>query len=105
MESGEFTAIMGPLGSGNFCFSINLPGGCCGAQAAAPVIWKEIRVLWKSSLRFQIRNQTLSLTFISLFSAAVIFLVSFVAINYELPVHFRSHNREQNGPHAVTSFT
>ncbi|USK75937.1 FtsX-like permease family protein [Peribacillus frigoritolerans] len=40
------------------------------------------RVLWISSLRFQIRSNTLNLTFISLFSATIIFLIGFVSINY-----------------------
>lgn len=41
-------------------------------------------VLWTSALRFQIRGNTLNLTFISLFSAAVIMLVCFVTINYSV---------------------
>ncbi|MEW5594939.1 ABC transporter permease [Peribacillus frigoritolerans] len=40
------------------------------------------RVLWISSLRFQISSNTLNLTFISLFSATIIFLIGFVSINY-----------------------
>ncbi|MGO4369474.1 FtsX-like permease family protein [Paenibacillus sp. MCAF20] len=41
-------------------------------------------VLWTSSLRFQIRGNTLNLTFISLFSAAIMMLLSFVTINYKV---------------------
>ncbi|WP_330218404.1 ABC transporter permease [Sporosarcina globispora] len=40
------------------------------------------RVLWTSSLRFLLRSNTLNLTFISLFSTAIIFLIGFVCINY-----------------------
>ncbi|MGO4110520.1 FtsX-like permease family protein [Paenibacillus sp. YAF4_2] len=41
-------------------------------------------VLWTSSLRFQIRGNTLNLTFISLFSAVIIMLLCFVTINYKV---------------------
>lgn len=41
-------------------------------------------VLWASSLRFQVRGNTLNLTFISLFSAVIILLTCFVAINYKV---------------------
>lgn len=41
-------------------------------------------VLWTSSLRFQIRGNTLNLTFISLFSAAIMLLLSFMTINYKV---------------------
>ncbi|MCA0758457.1 ABC transporter permease [Paenibacillus sp. N4] len=65
-------------------------------------------VLWTSSLRFQIRGNTLNLTFISLFSAAVIMLMCFVTINYSvqfkaagfnLPndIAFESRNDATNG--------
>ncbi|MGM1050292.1 MAG: FtsX-like permease family protein [Bacillota bacterium] len=50
------------------------------------------KMLWISSLRFSIRGNTLNLTFISLFSALIIFLVGFVAINYT--VQFYSAGRE-----------
>ncbi|WP_438444447.1 ABC transporter permease [Gorillibacterium sp. sgz5001074] len=39
-------------------------------------------VLWSSAIRFQIRSNTLNLTFISLFSTVILLLVSFVAVNY-----------------------
>ncbi|MFC5650231.1 ABC transporter permease [Paenibacillus solisilvae] len=41
-------------------------------------------VLWTSSLRFQIRGNTLNLTFITLFSTLIILLVCFVSINYKV---------------------
>ncbi|CAH1194263.1 Bacitracin export permease protein BceB [Paenibacillus auburnensis] len=41
-------------------------------------------VLWTSSLRFQIRGNTLNLTFISLFSAAIMMLMCFMTINYKV---------------------
>ncbi|TMV48095.1 FtsX-like permease family protein [Paenibacillus mesophilus] len=41
-------------------------------------------VLWTSSLRFQIRGNTLNLTFISLFSAAIMMLICFMTINYKV---------------------
>lgn len=50
------------------------------------------KMLWISSLRFSIRGNTLNLTFISLFSALLIFLVGFVAINYT--AHFYSAEKE-----------
>ncbi|MDF2717353.1 MAG: hypothetical protein K0R28_4278, partial [Paenibacillus sp.] len=64
-------------------------------------------VLWTSPLRFQMRSNTLNLTFISLFSAAIILLTSFVTINYSvqfeatgmnLPndIAFQSLDRETN---------
>ncbi|CAN7742980.1 ABC transporter permease [Paenibacillus sp. LjRoot153] len=45
------------------------------------------KILWISSLRFSIRGNTLNLTFISLFSTVVIFLVGFVAINYTVQIY------------------
>ncbi len=50
------------------------------------------KMLWISSLRCSIRGNTLNLTFISLFSALIIFLVGFVSINYA--VQFASAGRE-----------
>jgi len=41
-------------------------------------------VLWASSLKFQIRSNTLNLTFITLFSAILILLIGFVTINYKV---------------------
>lgn len=41
-------------------------------------------VLWTASLRFQVRGNTLNLTFISLFSAAILMLLCFVTINYKV---------------------
>jgi putative ABC transport system permease protein len=48
-------------------------------------------VLWTSSLRFQVRGNTLNLTFISLFSTAIILLTCFVSINYK--VQFEASGR------------
>ncbi|AJY75921.1 ABC transporter permease [Paenibacillus beijingensis] len=39
-------------------------------------------LLWTSSLRFQMRSNTLNLTFILLFSSVIVLLTCFVAINY-----------------------
>ncbi|SFJ12639.1 putative ABC transport system permease protein [Paenibacillus sp. UNC496MF] len=41
-------------------------------------------VLWSSSIRFQIRGNTLNLSFISLFSTVLILLMCFVSINYSV---------------------
>lgn len=41
-------------------------------------------VLWTSSLRFQIRGNTLNLTFITLFSAVIMMLMCFMTINYKV---------------------
>ncbi|SFF19794.1 putative ABC transport system permease protein [Paenibacillus catalpae] len=54
-------------------------------------------VLWTSSLRFQIRGNTLNLTFISLFSAVIMMLLCFVTINYK--VQFEAVGR--NVPNAI----
>lgn len=59
------------------------------------------KVLWVSSLRFSIRGNTLNLSFISLFSALLIFLVCFVSINYA--VHFDSVEKEFPNHLAFTS--
>ncbi|QPA31107.1 ABC transporter permease [Thermaerobacillus caldiproteolyticus] len=59
------------------------------------------KVLWISSLRFSIRGNTLNLTFISLFSAVIIFLVGFVSINYS--VQFDSARKEFPNDIAFTS--
>lgn len=64
-------------------------------------------VLWASSLKFQIRSNTLNLTFITLFSAILILLIGFVTINYKvqfeavgrnLPndIAYQSINKETN---------
>ncbi|WP_308637143.1 ABC transporter permease [Paenibacillus silvisoli] len=50
------------------------------------------RSLWISALRFSIRGNALNLTFISLFSAMLMFLVGFVSINYA--VQFDAVKRE-----------
>ncbi len=50
------------------------------------------RVLWTSSLRFSIRGNALNLTSISLFSAAIIILVGFVAINYAVQLDGSTKN-------------
>ncbi|RAP73394.1 ABC transporter permease [Paenibacillus montanisoli] len=50
------------------------------------------RSLWISALRFSIRGNALNLTFISLFSAILMFLVGFVSINYA--VQFDAVKRE-----------
>lgn len=49
-------------------------------------------VLWTSSLRFQVRGNTLNLTFISLFSAAIILLTCFVTINYKVQFEASARN-------------
>ncbi|GMK43604.1 ABC transporter permease [Paenibacillus glycanilyticus] len=54
-------------------------------------------VLWTSSLRFQIRGNTLNLTFISLFSAVIVMLLCFVTINYK--VQFEAVGR--NVPNSI----
>ncbi|QHT62169.1 FtsX-like permease family protein [Paenibacillus lycopersici] len=48
--------------------------------------------LWTSSIRFQIRGNTLNLTFISLFSTALILLMCFVSINYAVQFEAVGHN-------------
>src|SRR5690625_2731612 len=50
------------------------------------------RVLWTSSLRFSVRGNALNLTSISLFSAAIIILTGFVAINYAVQIDGSTKN-------------
>jgi putative ABC transport system permease protein len=50
------------------------------------------RVLWTSSLRFSVRGNALNLTSISLFSAAIIILTGFVAINYAVQIDGSTQN-------------
>jgi len=53
-------------------------------------------VLWASSLKFQIRSNTLNLTFITLFSAILIILIGFVTINYKVQFEAVDRNLPNN---------
>lgn len=50
------------------------------------------KMLWVSSLRFSVRGNTFNLTFITLFSTVIVYLVGFVSINYA--VQFDAVKRE-----------
>ena len=49
-------------------------------------------VLWTSAIRFQIRGNTMNLSFISLFSTVLILLMCFVSINYAVQFEAVGHN-------------
>lgn len=50
------------------------------------------QMLWTSALRFRTRSSAMNLSFITLFSAALILLTSFVAINYSVQFTATEHN-------------
>jgi putative ABC transport system permease protein len=67
---------------GTYLFFRQFSGWMLHQMSKSPNYYRGNKPLWISSLRFQIRGNTLNLTFISLFSSAIIFLIGFVAINY-----------------------
>lgn len=50
------------------------------------------QMLWTSALRFRTRSSAMNLSFITLFSAVLILLTSFVAINYSVQFTATEHN-------------
>ncbi|ANE46486.1 hypothetical protein SY83_09580 [Paenibacillus swuensis] len=70
--------------AGTFLFFRQFAGWLLQTLARRRTYHEGNTVLWTSSLRFQVRGNTLNLTFISLFSAAIIMLLCFVTINYKV---------------------
>ncbi|MNO13798.1 Bacitracin export permease protein BceB [compost metagenome] len=70
--------------AGTFLFFRQFAGWLLRAVSRRRNYYEGNTVLWTSSLRFQIRGNTLNLTFISLFSAAIMLLLSFMTINYKV---------------------
>lgn len=75
------TVTIGMIG-GTYLFFRQFSGWLLQLMSKSPHYYRGNKPLWISSLRFQVRGNTLNLTFISLFSSAIIFLIGFVAINY-----------------------
>ncbi|MBP3963186.1 ABC transporter permease [Paenibacillus lignilyticus] len=71
---------------GTYLFFRQFFGWILGKLSGRNNYYNGNRMLWISSLRFSIRGNTLMLTFISLFSALIIFLVGFVSINYTVQI-------------------
>ncbi|MEC0168261.1 ABC transporter permease [Paenibacillus graminis] len=69
---------------GTFLFFRQFAGWLLQAVSRRRNYYEGNTMLWTSSLRFQIRGNTLNLTFISLFSAAIMLLLSFMTINYKV---------------------
>ncbi|KWX71863.1 ABC transporter permease [Paenibacillus jilunlii] len=69
---------------GTFLFFRQFAGWLLQAVSRRRKYYEGNTMLWTSSLRFQIRGNTLNLTFISLFSAAIMLLLSFMTINYKV---------------------
>ncbi|MCE3203969.1 ABC transporter permease [Paenibacillus sonchi] len=70
--------------AGTFLFFRQFAGWLLQAVSRRKKYYEGNTMLWTSSLRFQIRGNTLNLTFISLFSAAIMLLLSFMTINYKV---------------------
>jgi putative ABC transport system permease protein len=69
---------------GTWLFFRQFTGWILGRLSKAPRYHEGHTMLWTSALRFQARSSVLNLTFITLFSSALILLTSFVAINYSV---------------------
>ncbi|MBB3114586.1 putative ABC transport system permease protein [Paenibacillus phyllosphaerae] len=59
-------------------------------------------MLWSSALRFQVRSNTLNLTFISQFSALIVLLTCFVTINYKVQFEGVGRNLPNDIAYEVT---
>ncbi|AIQ21190.1 hypothetical protein H70357_34275 [Paenibacillus sp. FSL H7-0357] len=70
--------------AGTFLFFRQFAGWLLQAVSRRRKYYEGNTMLWTSSLRFQIRGNTLNLTFISLFSAAIMLMLSFMTINYKV---------------------
>lgn len=111
---------VGIIGGTYLCFR-QFTGWMLQRMSRRPGYYAGNTVLWTSALRFQMRGNTLNLSFISLFSTAIILLTCFVAINYTVqfravgmnvpnPIAFESKNPEtkerverilENSEHAI----
>ncbi|MWC30275.1 ABC transporter permease [Paenibacillus sp. MMS18-CY102] len=78
-----WVSVIGIIG-GTYLFFRQLTGWALQTISRRRRYHEGNTVLWASSLRFQIRGNTLNLTFITLFSAVIMMLMSFVTINYQV---------------------
>ncbi|PEL08136.1 FtsX-like permease family protein [Bacillus sp. AFS017336] len=85
-EHVSFTSITVTIGliGGTYLFFRQFTGWLLQVFSNRKRFYEGNTVLWVSSLRFQIRSNTLNLTFITLFSAVLILLIGFVTINYKV---------------------
>ncbi|MCR2803309.1 ABC transporter permease [Paenibacillus soyae] len=78
--------------AGTWLFFRQLTGWILLLVKKSPRYLESNRLLWTSSLRFRLRSNAMNLSFITLFSAALLLLTSFVAINYSVQFTATSHN-------------
>ncbi|MDF2650298.1 MAG: hypothetical protein K0Q73_6103 [Paenibacillus sp.] len=78
-------ATVGMIG-GTYLFFRQFLGWVLQKMSRRETYFSGNKMLWISPLRFSIRGNTLNLTSISLFSALILFLVSFVSINYAVQI-------------------
>ncbi|EFM11157.1 protein of unknown function DUF214 [Paenibacillus curdlanolyticus YK9] len=83
MKLSLWSSVIGIIG-GTYLFFRQLTGWALQTISRRRKYHEGNTVLWTSSLRFQIRGNTLNLTFITLFSAVIMMLMSFVTINYQV---------------------
>lgn len=83
-EYGTISLLVVAAGiiGGTYLFFSQFVGWALDAISRRPKYAEGHTMLWTSPIRFQARGNTLNLTFITLFSAVLVLLVSFVAINY-----------------------
>lgn len=98
-DYGTFSLIATAIGilAGTYLFFRQFAGWLLQRISRGKKYHEGNTVLWTSSLRFQIRGNTLNLTFISLFSAVIMMLLCFVTINYK--VQFEAVGR--NVPNSI----
>lgn len=70
--------------AGTYLFFRQFAGWLLQRIAARRTYHEGNTVLWTSSLRFQIRGNTLNLSFITLFGALIMMLMCFMTINYKV---------------------
>lgn len=85
-EYGTLSLIAVSVGitAGTWLFFRQFTAWLLGRLRKTPRYHEGHTMLWSSALRFQARSSVLNLTFITLFSSALILLTSFVAINYSV---------------------
>ncbi|WP_379128147.1 ABC transporter permease [Paenibacillus sp. sgz500958] len=83
VTAGLIASTIGIIG-GTFLFFRQFAGWFLQTLSRRKSYHEGNTVLWTSSLRFQVRGNTLNLTFISLFSAAIMMLMCFMTINYKV---------------------
>lgn len=90
----QFSLIAVAVGiiAGTWLFFRQLTGWILLRVKKGPRYFEGNRLLWTSSLRFRLRSSAMNLSFITLFSAVLLLLTSFVAINYSVQFTATSHN-------------